>query len=98
VENVVLKLLSKRSFSLFKSTLLFFISKIICAIIAYTLFVFSYCLAVLDPALLYIEYVKYLGYLVGSVVLKVAAGLGVAANLGVAVTVAVYCSSCLVIL
>jgi hypothetical protein len=52
-------------------------SKIIYAIIAYILLVLPWSLAILDPALLYIEYVKYLSYLAGSIILEVATSLGV---------------------
>jgi hypothetical protein len=82
---------------LLRSTSLFPIPKIICAIIARTLFVSPYCLAVSDPALLRVERIKYLGCLAGSVVSGAAAGLGVAADLGVAVAVVVHCGSCLVV-
>jgi hypothetical protein len=52
-------------------------SKIIYIIIAYILLALSWFLAVLDPILLYIEYIKYLDYLVGSIILEAVTGLGV---------------------
>jgi hypothetical protein len=51
--------------------------KMICAIIACILLVLPWSLAVLDPALLHVECVKYLSYLVGSVISEVATSLGV---------------------